>query len=61
MKKIREAAPMRNDQFLAFRSFEETIPVELVAQWRVAVELWEKDSNAPNPFKTEKRCKGNQF
>jgi hypothetical protein len=61
MKKIREAAPMRNDQMLAFKSFEETIPVELVVEWRTAVELWEKDSNAPNPFKTEKRCKHNLF
>jgi hypothetical protein len=59
MKKIRDAAPMHSDQILAFQSFEETIPVELVAQWRTAVELWEKDSNAPNPFKTEKRCKDN--
>ena len=50
---------MHNNQFLAFRSFEETIPVKLVAQWHATVELWEKDSNAPNPFKTEKRCKGN--
>ena len=59
MKKIQDAVPMCNDQILAFQSFEQTIPVELVAQWHTAVELWEKDSNAPNPFKTEKRCKDN--
>ena len=61
MKRIRDAAPMRNDQIFAFQSFEETIAVELVAQWRTAVELWEKDSNAPNPFKTEKCCKDDCF
>jgi hypothetical protein len=61
MKKIRDAAPMRNDQILAFQSFEVTIPVELVSQWRDAVDLWEKDSNAPNPFKSEKRCKEGLF
>jgi len=54
MKKIQDAVPMRNDQILAFQSFQATIPVELVAQWSAAVELWEKDSNAPNPFKAEK-------
>ena len=48
---------MRNDQILAFQAFEETIPEELVAQWRAAVELWENNSNAPNPFKVEKRRK----
>ena len=48
---------MRNEQFLEFQGFEATVPVELVAQWRVAVELWERDSTAPNPFKVEKRCK----
>jgi len=57
MKKIQDAAPMRNDHILAFQAFEETIPEELVAQWRAAVELWENDSNAPNPFKAEKRRK----
>lgn len=57
MKRIRDAVPMRNDQILAFQSFQATIPAELVAQWSAAVELWEKDSNAPNPFKAEKRCK----
>ena len=51
MKKIQDAVPMRNDQILAFQSFEATIPGELVAEWRAAVELWESDSNTPNPFK----------
>ena len=54
MKKIQDAAPMRNDQILAFQSFEATVPTELVAEWQAAVELWERDSNAPNPFKVEK-------
>ena len=57
MKKIQDAAPMRNEQFLAFQGFEATIPVKLVAQWRAAVELWEQDPTAPNPFKVEKQCK----
>jgi hypothetical protein len=48
---------MRNDQILAFQDFEATIPTELVAQWRAAVELWETDPKAPNPFKVEKRSK----
>lgn len=61
MKKIQDAVPMRNDQILAFQSFQATIPVELVAQWSAAVELWENDSNAPNPFKAEKRCKEKFF
>ena len=61
MKKIQDAAPMRNDQIIAFQSFEATIPVKLVSQWHTAVELWEKDSNAPNPFKAEKRCKKERF
>jgi len=56
MKKIQDAVPMRNKQILAFQDYEATIPVELVAQWRQAVELWEEDSSAPNPFKAEKRC-----
>ena len=47
---------MRNDQILAFQSFEATIPTELVAQWLAAVELWEKNPKAPNPFRAEKRC-----
>jgi hypothetical protein len=61
MKKIQDAVPMRNDQILAFQSFQATIPVELVAQWSAAVELWEKDSNAFNPFKAEKQCKEKCF
>jgi len=61
MKKIQDAVPMRNDQILAFQSFQATIPDELVAQWSAAMELWEKDSNAPNPFKVEKRCKEKFF
>jgi hypothetical protein len=48
---------MRNDQILAFQSFEATIPGDLVAEWRAAVELWESHSNAPNPFKVEKQRK----
>lgn len=48
---------MHNEQILAFQSFEATIPAEMVAEWRPAVELWERDSNAPNPFKAEKRRK----
>jgi hypothetical protein len=48
---------MWNEQFLAFQGFEATVPVELVAPWHMAVELWEKDSTAPNPFKVEKRHK----
>ena len=54
MKKIQDAAPMHNDQILAFQA---TVPAELVAEWQAAVELWERDSNAPNPFKVEKRGK----
>jgi hypothetical protein len=57
MKKIQDAAPMHNEQFLAFQSFEATIPVKLVAQWHAVVELWEKGPTAPNPFKVEKRHK----
>jgi hypothetical protein len=57
MKKIQDVAPMHNDPILAFRSFEPMIPFELVSQWRAAVELWEKDSNAPNPFEVEKQRK----
>jgi hypothetical protein len=54
MKKIQDVAPMWNEKILEFQGFEATIPVELVAQWCAAVELWEKDSTAPNPFKAEK-------
>ena len=57
MKKIQDAAPMRNEQFLAFQGFEATIPAELVAPWRSAITLWEKDPSAPNPFQAEKRRK----
>lgn len=57
MKKIQDAVPMRNDQIIAFQDFEATISDELVTQWRAAVELWEEDPNAPNPFKVEKRRK----
>jgi hypothetical protein len=57
LKKIQDAAPTRNEQILAFQGFEATISGELVAQWRVVVELWEQDPTAPNPFKVEKRCK----
>jgi len=48
---------MRNDQILAFQAFQATVPSELVAQWVAAVELWEKDPKAPNPFRAEKQCK----
>jgi hypothetical protein len=61
MKKIQDAAPMRNDQIMAFQSFEATIPAELVTQWLTAVELWEKDPKAPNPFRAKKRCKEHLF
>jgi len=54
MKKIQDAVPMRNNQILAFQDFEVTISDELVTQWRAAVELWEDNPNAPNPFKMEK-------
>ena len=33
MKKIQDVAPMRNEQILAFQSFEATIPAEMVAEW----------------------------
>ena len=45
---------MRNKLIIAFQDFEVTILVELVSQWCQAVELWEENSNAPNPFKAEK-------
>ena len=60
-EKIWDVVPMHNNQILAFQSFQATIPVELVAQWSAAVELWEKDSNTPNPFKVEKRYKEKCF
>lgn len=56
MKKIQDAAPMWNELIIAFQDFEATISVELVSQWHQAVELWEENSNAPNPFKVEKQC-----
>jgi len=59
MKKIQDAVPMRNEQIISFQDFQATIPDELVTQWRAAVELWEEDLNAPNPFKMEKRCTEN--
>jgi len=54
MKKIQDAAPMHNEQIMVFQSFEATIPAELVTQWLATVELWEKDTNAPNPFRAKK-------
>jgi hypothetical protein len=61
MKKIRDVVPMHNDQLLAFWSFEVTILADVVAKWRATVELWERDANAPNPFKAEKWYKDNLF
>lgn len=57
MKKIQDAVPMQNEQIVAFQDFKATISNELVTQWCSAVELWEEDPNAPNPFKVEKRRK----
>ena len=47
---------MQNKLIIAFQDFELTILVELVSQWCQAVELWEENSNVPNPFKAEKQC-----
>jgi hypothetical protein len=55
MKKIQDAVPTRNDHIVALKELESTISPESLAQWRTAVELWERDSNAPNPFKAERR------
>lgn len=57
MKKIRDVAPCVTTRFWHSEGFEPMIPLELVSQWRAAVKLWEKDSNAPHPFKVEKQCK----
>jgi hypothetical protein len=55
MKKVREAVPTRDDHIVALDELESTIAPDNLTQWRIAVELWERDSNAPNPFKAERR------
>jgi len=55
MKKVRDAAPMRNDHIVALEELETTMSQDSLVEWRTAVELWEKDSNAPNPFKATRR------
>lgn len=55
MKKIRDAVPTRNDHIIALEELESTISPDSLTQWRTAVELWERDSSAPNPFKAERR------
>jgi len=55
MKKVQDAVPMRNDHIAALEEFESTMSPDSLVQWRMAVELWEKDSSAPNPFKATRR------
>jgi hypothetical protein len=55
MKKVRDAVPLRNDHIVALEELESTMLQDSLVQWRTAVELWEKDSNAPNPFKATRR------
>ena len=53
MKKIQDAIPARNDHIVALEELESTISPDSLMQWQIAVELWEQDSNVPNPFKAE--------
>jgi len=55
MKRVQDAVPMRNDHIVALEELESTMSQDSLVQWRTAVELWEKDSNAPNPFKATRR------
>lgn len=41
---------------MALEELETTMSQDSLVEWRTAVELWEKDSNAPNPFKATRRC-----
>jgi len=54
MKKIQDAIPARNDHIVTLEELESTISPDSLTWWRIAVELWEQDSNAPNPFKAER-------
>ena len=53
MKKIQDAISAQNDHIVALEELESTISPDSLMQWQIAVELWEQDSNVPNPFKAE--------
>ena len=55
MKKVQDAVPLRNDHIVALEELESTMSQDSLVQWRTAVELWENDSTAPNPFKATRR------
>jgi hypothetical protein len=55
MKKVQDAVPLQNDLIFALEELECTMSQDSLVQWRTAVELWEKDSNATNPFKATRR------
>lgn len=35
------------------RELEQTVPGQMVAQWKVEVEAWEQDATKPNPFEAK--------
>lgn len=52
LKKIKEAAEARCDQRATLRDFEASIPPPILAIWREGIEEWERDSSAPNPYRS---------
>jgi len=61
MKKMQDAVPMRNDHIAALEELETTMSQDSLVEWRMAIELWEKDSNAPNPFKATRRSTYSEY
>lgn len=52
LKKIENAAPARCEQRETLRDLESSIPPDILNGWREAVETWEYDSSAGNPYKS---------
>lgn len=57
LRKLKLAVPERNQQLWALEQMEISLPTKSVMEWHKAVELWEEDSSAMNPFINTQKSK----
>jgi hypothetical protein len=51
--KIKDAVPAAGDHTYQFRQLTESVEPKSIAEWRAAVEEWEKDKTKANPFEVK--------
>jgi hypothetical protein len=50
LRKLKNAVPEGTEHVWAYHEFTRSLLEDLVAEWRIAVEAWEKDQDEVNPF-----------